>query len=132
MGKGVLHREIAIRVRICWGAEWLARQGLSLDADDNWLVSMFRKHRRPFSYLQHFVCWCALCDDKPMLNEVLAEVFLFSNQPPEKAVYFSSRAEEVRHQYRACWIELLNLYYSLHSLRMHREGARVYGKPPIQ
>lgn len=125
-GKGVLHREIASRVRACWGVEWLERQGLSLDADDNWLVSMFRKHRRPFSYLQHFVCWLALWDDKPVLNEVLAEVLLFSNQPPEKAVYFSSRAEEVRHGYRARWIELLNLYGSLHSLRNHREGARVY------
>jgi hypothetical protein len=43
-----------------------------------------------------------------------------------QAVYFSSRAEEVRLQYRARWIELLNLYGSLHSLRSHREGARVY------
>ena len=125
-GKGVLHREIASRVQAYWGVEWLERQGLSLDADDNWLVSMFRKHRRPFSFLQHFVCWLALRDDKPVLNEVLAEVLLFSSHPPEKAVYFSSRAEEVRHEYRARWIELLNLYGSLHSLRNHREGARVY------
>lgn len=125
-GKGVLHRDIASRVRDCWGVEWLERQGLSLDADENWLVSMFRKHRRPFSYLQHFVCWLALCDDTPVLSRVLAEVSLLSNQPPGKTVYFSSRAEEVRHRYRARWAELLNLYDSLHSLRTHREGARVY------
>jgi hypothetical protein len=71
-GKGVLHKEVAGRVRGCWGAEWLEKQGLSLDADDNWLVSMFRKHRRPFSYLQHFICWLALRDDEPVLEEVLA------------------------------------------------------------
>lgn len=125
-GKGVLHREIASRVGAYWGIEWLERQGLSLDVDDNWLVSMFRKHRRPFSYLQHFVCWLVLCDDKPTLNEVLTEVSQFSNQPPEKAVYFSSRAGEVRHHYRARWIELLNFYGSLRNVRNKREGARVY------
>lgn len=125
-GKGVLHREIASRVQAYWGVEWLDKQGLSLSVDDNWLVSMFRKHRRPFSYLQHFVCWLALCEDRTILNEVLAEVLLFSKQPPKKAVYFSSRTEEVSHQYRARWTELLSIYNSLHSLRNHREGARVY------
>lgn len=125
-GKGVLHKEIAIRVRACWGAEWLGKQGLSLDADDNWLVSMFRKHRRPFSYLQHFVCWFALHDEAPVFDEVLAEAAQFSVQPPSKGVYFSSRAHQIYRQYRARWAELLNCYGSLREVRRHRDGARVY------
>lgn len=125
-GKGVLHREIASRVRACWGVEWLERHGLSLDADDNWLVSMFRKHRRPFSYLQHFACWFALYHEVPVLKKVLAEADQFSAKPPRKAVYFSLRAQEVCRQYRARWIELLNRYGHLRDVRKNRDGARVY------
>jgi len=125
-GKGVLHREIASRLRTHWGVEWLDRQGLSLEADDNWLVSMFRKHRRPFSYLQHFVCWLALYDLAPTLDEVLTEAVRFSAQPPTKVGYYSSRAHQVYRQYRARWAELLNCYGSLREVRRHRDGARVY------
>ncbi|SHK13365.1 Tn7-like transposition protein D [Marinobacter antarcticus] len=125
-GKGVQHKEVAARVRAYWGVDWLERQGLTLDVDESWLVSMFRKHRRPFSYLQHFVCWFALCDKKPVLSDVLAEASQFSNQPLRKAVYFSPRAEEVCHQYRALWNEILGRYGSLRDVRKHREGARVY------
>jgi len=125
-GKGVLHKEIASRVRAYWGVEWLERQGLSLDADDNWLVSMFRKHRRPFSYLQHFACWLALYDTAPILDEVLTEAVHFSAQPPTKGGYYSSRAHQVYRQYRARWAELLNCYGSLREVRSQRDGARVY------
>jgi hypothetical protein len=125
-GKGVLHREIAHRVRTCWGVEWLERQGLSLDAEDNWLVSMFRKHRRPFSYLQHFACWFALQDEAPVLDKVLAEAGQFSAKPPRKAIYFSPRAQEVCRQYRARWIELLKRYGPLCDVRKNSDGASVY------
>src|SRR5690554_305908 len=125
-GKGVLHREIASRVRTCWGGEWLERHGLSLDSEDNWLVSMFRKHRRPFSYLQHFACWFALYEETPVLRKVLAEAGQFSAKPPRQAVYFSPYAHEVCRQYRTRWIALLNRYGPLRDVRKNRDGARVY------
>lgn len=125
-GKGLLHKEIAARVRLYWGADWLSRYGLSLDVDENWLVSMFRKHRRPFAYLQHFICWFALYDKEPTLRNVLTEAAQFSKQPFGNTQYYSSRAEVACHQYRACWSELLSRYGSLLEIRKHREGARVY------
>ena len=125
-GTVVQHQEIAARVRAYWEVDWLERQGLSLGLDENWLVSMFRKHRRPFFYLQHFACWFALCDKKPVLGNVLAEVSQFSKQPLEKATYFSARAGEVCHQYRALWKELLSQYGSLRDIRKQQEGGRVY------
>ncbi len=125
-GKRVQHQEIAARVRACWGDDWLKRQGLSLGVDQNWLVSMFRKHRRPFSYLQHVVCWFALCDEELKLSEVLAEACEFSKQPMRKAAYFSSCAEKACHKYRLLWSRLLGRYGSLREVRKHREGARVY------
>lgn len=125
-GKGVQHQDVAARVRAYWGDGWLEIHGLSLDADDNWLVSMFRKHRRPFSYLQHFACWFAMYDKEPALCDVLAECCQFSKQPMTKATYFSPRAEKACHQYRLCWSDLLSRYGSLSEVRKNREGARVY------
>lgn len=125
-GKGVQHQEVAARVRAYWGVDWLESHGLSLGIDDNWLVLMFRKHRRPFSYLQHFVCWFAMYDKEPVLCDVLAEASQFSKQPMEKATYFSRRAEKACHQYRLCWSDLLSRYGSLREVRKNREGARVY------
>jgi hypothetical protein len=122
----VQHQEIAARVRAYWEVDWLEMQGLSLGLDENWLVSMFRKHRRPFSYLQHFVCWFALCDKEPVLGNVLAEASQFSEQPLERATYSSARAGGVCHRYRALWKGLLSQYGSLRDLRENQEGARVY------
>ena len=125
-GTVVQHQEIDARVRAYWEVDWLEMQGLSLGLDENWLVSMFRKHRRPFSYLQHFVCWFALCDKEPVLGNVLAEASQFSEQPLEKATYSSGRAGGVCHRYRALWKGLLSQYGSLRDLRENQEGARVY------
>lgn len=125
-GKGVEHQGIALRLQAYWGIDWLDRHGLSLDVDENWLVLMFRKHRRPFSYLQHFVCWLALCDEEPVLDDVLAHASQFSTHPAGKATYFSPRADEVCHQYRALWKELMRHHDSLRDIRQSKEGARVY------
>ena len=125
-GKGVRHDEIAFRVRNYWGREWLERCGLALHTGDNWLVSMFRKHRRPFSYLQHFACWFAMYDDLPSVGHVLNEVAQFSTQPERRAIYFSPRADQMCHEYRARWIELKSRYGSLREIRQQRDGLRVY------
>lgn len=126
-GKGVQHKEIAFRIKELFETNWLADQGLALIAEDNWLVSIFRKHRRPFTYLQHFLCWFALEDDHPVtVTRILKEVSQFSDQPPEKAVYYSSRAKKVSCEYRATWKELVSRHGSLKSIREQREGARVY------
>ncbi len=125
-GKGVKHDDIAAQVREYWGGDWLERWGLSLSACDNWLVSMFRKHRRAFSYLQHFACWCALYDHEPLLTSVLTKATEFSRQPDRRAVYFSPRADTVCHEYRASWIKLMSRYGSLREIRQQRDGVRVY------
>jgi hypothetical protein len=126
-GKGVQHKEIALRIKELFETNWLADHGLALIAEDNWLVSIFRKHRRPFTYLQHFLCWLALEDDHPVtVTRILKEVSQFSNQPPEKIVYYSSRAKKVSCEYRATWKELVSRHGSLKSIREQREGARVY------
>lgn len=125
-GKGAQHEEIAARVREYWGGEWLQRWGLSLSAGDNWLVSMFRKHRRPFSYLQHFACWFAMYDQIPSFGDVFNQVTQFSGQPERRAVYFSPRADQMCHEYRARWIELKSRYGSLREIRQQTDGVRVY------
>ncbi|WP_324187112.1 TnsD family Tn7-like transposition protein [Vibrio gigantis] len=51
IGSRVDHKAISDSVRRYWSDEWLNQQGLALCGANTWLVAIFRKHRRVFSYL---------------------------------------------------------------------------------
>ncbi|MDR5899455.1 TnsD family Tn7-like transposition protein [Halomonas vilamensis] len=124
--KGINHEEVAKYVDGFWKKEWLEKNGLTLKGNDNWLINIFRKHRRSFSYLQHFTCWLALSPDKIRLNQVLNEAACLSNNSYQKVVYFSSAAENRCHEYRSKWLDFLKQYSYLRDIRKQREGASVY------
>jgi hypothetical protein len=61
-GVRIDHQAIANLVQKRWSQEWLLQQGIGIAGDNTWLLSMFRKHRRAYSYLQHFIVWLSLRD----------------------------------------------------------------------
>lgn len=75
MGRNVRHEAVRERVLGRWPVLWLKSHGLAIsDAESNWLHSIFRKHRKSFSYLEHIVVLDAFLPDTWQIDEVLAEV----------------------------------------------------------
>lgn len=68
------HQQVRARVMQVWPAAWLARFHLIDEAlmgsECDWLMALFRKHRKSFSYLQHIVVNHALLDGNWQINEV--------------------------------------------------------------
>lgn len=125
-GKKVRHQQLSNMVTSYWGNDWLENHGLGLESENNWLTMMFRKHRRPFSYLQHVVCWCALVPEIISVKQVFTELVALPHVFGTCAKYHSNRAASRCYEYRAAWIQQLSLFSCLTEMRANKEGARLY------
>ncbi|MER1939198.1 TnsD family Tn7-like transposition protein [Castellaniella sp. FW104-16D08] len=69
------HRQVRARVMQIWPVAWLARFHFigeaSIGSESDWLVALFCKHRKSFSYLQHIVVNHALLDGSWQIREVI-------------------------------------------------------------
>jgi hypothetical protein len=75
VGSHVRHEAVQERVLERWPRLWLNAHGLAIsDAESTWLHSIFRKHRKSFSYLEHIVVLEAFLPDKWRIDDVLAQV----------------------------------------------------------
>ncbi|WP_137982558.1 TnsD family Tn7-like transposition protein [Desulfovibrio gilichinskyi] len=73
-GKNVLHDIIFEKVISNWSAGWLKKHGLfPIDSNSCWLKSIFRKHRKSFSYLEHIVTLGTLLGDRWNFRSVFKE-----------------------------------------------------------
>lgn len=126
--RGVNHKEISDNVSRFWGDKWLTMHGLGIDFDyaDNWLVRIFRKHRRPFTYLQHIAVCLALTPELNSINDILCKAIKY----PEKAKKLrpSPPLNPSGHRitYRKKWLEALNELSTLKKIRANKEGNRLY------
>jgi hypothetical protein len=125
LGGRVDHDAIRSEVLFYWGEQQLERWGLELSGDSNWLLSMFRTHRRPFNYLQHLVVLQAF-EQPTNLERLFQQVASFPAEPLARRHYENSRADYSRQEYREIWRQLLADASSLKSIRSSAEGARVY------
>lgn len=75
-GKKVLHDKVSEKVTVYWTNPWLAKRSLSPSINSNscWLKSIFRKHRKSFSYLEHVVVLEALLGSEWAFHSVLNNV----------------------------------------------------------
>lgn len=86
-GCNIDHEQVALKVTSYWPESWLNSVGLNLiDSDTCWLRSLFRKHRKSFSYLEHLVVLHAFLGDTIALNDVIKDV---KSYEPRKSVTHS-------------------------------------------
>lgn len=126
-GAKIDHQAIKYLVEKYWTKSWLEQHGLQLTGENTWLLSLFRKHRRPFSYLQHFVVWLSLRDSAIKLNEELN--LARSIQPfVEHKSYRSIPNSTKRVQTRKEWFNLLKSLKDspLKEIRSTSIGAKLY------
>lgn len=74
-GKKVLHEQIYHIFSRYYPRDYLASKGLEVDprVDTNWLKTIFRKHRKSFSYLEHLMVWNVFMAGRKV-SEILKEV----------------------------------------------------------
>jgi hypothetical protein len=125
-GNLIDHAMITSKILSYWGKEWLCKQGLDVKGQHNWLLAMFRKHRRPFSYLQHFIVCLALSHDQLSLEDIFYQVARIPNKVKQKTIKPTNQIDIVR--YQSLWLKYRNLNpsASLKQLRSTREGVRLY------
>lgn len=84
------HQRIREAVMAAWPASWLAQFDLVPDdpaiSGSGWLMAMFRKHRKSFSYLQHIVVNQALLGTNWSICEVIAAVRRFPRYQSRRSV----------------------------------------------
>ncbi|WP_180980441.1 TnsD family Tn7-like transposition protein [Vibrio diazotrophicus] len=126
VGGRIDHRLIQLMIRNAWGDNWLNQNGLSLEIENNWLLAIFRKHRRPFSYLHHLTVMVALLGTSMSIGKECTKVDIFPDKFSPKKRYFTSEYDSRKAEYRAIWLNLIRDFNSLKDIRATKEGTRVY------
>ena len=74
-GKKVLHEQIYQLFIRYYPRGYLASKGLDVNpsSETNWLKTMFRKHRKSFSYLEHLMVWKVFMTQRKV-SDILKEV----------------------------------------------------------
>jgi hypothetical protein len=127
-GARIDHQAIANLVQKRWSIEWLHQQGLDIGRDNTWLLSMFRKHRRAYSYLQHFIVWLSLRDTPINLIEEFSFARTFTTVTTPKKNHVLTKNITKRNATRNKWLNLrqCSTVFSLKQIRGTVIGARLY------
>ena len=127
-GKGcyVKYEDIALRVIQCWSNEWLIENNVGVDDNQScWLRSIFRKHRKSFSYLEHIIVLHTFLPQGWNINQVLNEVSQIAVESKIKVVKEKVIDEAKRIKYQQNWTRLVKQYGVL-SARKKAKGGAIY------
>lgn len=105
----------AIQSKICakWPRSWLVQNNLyDLGSDTSWLKTIFRKHRKSFSYLEHIVVLEALqetsWDFPTILESVHAYKGFIQNSAGKQPI--KPADPDTLFVNRECWLNSMNTY----------------------
>lgn len=127
-GNRINHSRIKNQILLFWSPEWLTLHGMSLDHEDNWLLAIFRKHRKAFSYLQHITIWLALSPNNLSIPEIFNLAKSFPNKKIKKYSYEQCKNDKKLESYRNDWTKIRqsNSKLSLKIIRKTKQGAQLY------
>lgn len=126
-GKHINYAKIVERVLLHWPKKWLVEYGLNISESENcWLKGIFRKHRKSFSYLEHFVVLQSFLSPVWDINEVLYDV---SNQNSVDEYHVVAVPDDVNikliQEYQQSWT-LLVKQFGVKAARYHNHGGAFY------
>lgn len=128
LGHNVQHEGIKERVLGRWPVSWLNQHGLMMsDNQPCWLRTIFRKHRKSFSYLEHIVVLESFLPEQWSIDEVLAEVVTMPESSSSLSAIITppcNVSASVRSVYRKNWLEMVKQ----HSAKLARKngGGAIY------
>ena len=108
------HYPIRKKVIQFWTPEWLKKNNLMVNKtgenEHDWLSSIFRKHRKCFSYLQHIVVNQALLGNDWQIRDILDEVSQYPNDCIAPTVHKSVVLNDSQTPDQESWLKLLKSY----------------------
>lgn len=128
LGHNIQHEAIKERVLKCWPVLWLNQHGLMMsDNEISWLRTIFRKHRKSFSYLEHIVVLESFLPEQWRIDKVIAEVATMQvnlDSIRTALPLHSNVSTSVRSVYRKNWLEMVKQ----HSAKVARKngGGAIY------
>jgi len=127
-GSKIDHKTIAKLIEHYWGKEWLSDQGLAINEERSWLLDIFRKHRKSFSFVQHLIVWQAFEDKELDVKSICKKAKRLSLPKNATHKYKQCENTDILKKYRGEWLALLESHsrYSLKELRQLKDGKRLY------
>ena len=123
----VQHQEIFRCLRQVWSGSSL-EPFLPEIGENDWLTNLFRKHRRSFHPLRHFMVMAALTQER-CLSETLNRVKRLSEQKSSIQIFIDSgKSQHEIKKHRNEWLKLIsdNAGYGVKKLRRLSSGGRIY------
>ncbi|WDE11863.1 TnsD family Tn7-like transposition protein [Thalassomonas haliotis] len=104
-GEHINYESLKDKIVSFWGAGWLKKYDLfPEDKETCWLKSIFRKHRKAFSYLEHLVVWHSLLGEQWQVGKVLNDIRSQTVEPKVAATPLVNANENDKAKYRNLWV----------------------------
>ena len=104
-GKHIDYSRLKEKIISSFGSQWLRKYDLyPEDSEICWLKTIFRKHRKAFSYLEHLVVWHSILGSGWQVADIFKQVCL---QPKENKVLITpllDATEKDKTKYRDLWL----------------------------
>ena len=104
-GNHIDYSQLKEKVIYKFGSKWLKKYDLyPKDSEICWLKTIFRKHRKAFSYLEHLVVWHSILGSGWQVADIFKQVCL---QPKENKVLITpllDATEKDKTKYRDLWL----------------------------
>lgn len=112
----VRHDLVRDKVTGFWGAGWLSRYLLLPDdSETSWLINMFRKHRKAFSYLEHLVVLHAFMEPGWKLAGVIDAVARLGPAKKASTKELEGTDESELSEYRRKWVAAVTDHGTKHA-----------------
>ncbi len=107
VGKRLDHDHLYDEYMSYWGERWLSRTNLLPSTkDSSWLKTIFRKHRKAFSFAEHLTVIDAISSQRTEVTGAIKQALQFKARPmkPDVKIHFDSRK---KNKDQSDWLELL-------------------------
>jgi len=127
-GSKIDHKAISSTVEGYWEKNWLSKQGLAFGEERSWLLDIFRKHRKSFSFLQHLIVWQAFENKELDIKSICQTAKRLCLPKDRTHKYKQCEDADTLKKYRGEWLTLLKVHndLSLKEIRQLKEGKRLY------
>lgn len=122
----IRHEYIHEQVISRWSSSWLSQHGLSVGSNGctDWLQSIFRKHRKTFSYLEHIVVLESFLPSSWRIQDVIDEVcsINLSVVVPVLTIQINASEQQLT-KYRQLWQSYLASGESVKGARLKHQDV---------
>lgn len=104
-GKHIDYKQLKEKVISCFGSKWLQKYGLYPEDNQTcWLKTIFRKHRKAFSYLEHLVVWHSILGSGWQVADILKQVRLQAKESKVLATPMLGTTKKDKVKHRELWL----------------------------